>query len=81
MAKTAVDPDEDALALAMAHDGTTVKREAVNRALREVSQRREQEPVDLEEWVAIAGPAAMHGQAARTDCSIVDAEMFPVPGA
>ncbi|MGQ0777164.1 MAG: type II toxin-antitoxin system VapB family antitoxin [Pseudonocardiales bacterium] len=55
MAKTVIDLDEDALALAMAHYGTTVKREAVNRALREVSQRREHETSDLEEWVANVG--------------------------
>jgi Arc/MetJ family transcription regulator len=32
MAKTLVDIDEDALALAMTHYGTTVKRDAINRA-------------------------------------------------
>ena len=34
MAKTVIDLDEDALALVMAHYGTTVKWEAVNCALR-----------------------------------------------
>lgn len=51
MAKTVIDVDDDALALAMAHYGTTVKREAVNRALREVARRREQETGDLESWI------------------------------
>lgn len=55
MAKTVIDLDEDALAMAMAHYGTTVKREAVNRALREVAERRERETSDLEEWVASVG--------------------------
>lgn len=52
MPKTVIDVDGDALALAMAHYGTTVKREAVNRALREVAQRREEETSDLEEWIS-----------------------------
>ena len=37
MAKTVIDLDEEALALAMAHYGTKVKKEAVNRALRDGS--------------------------------------------
>lgn len=56
MPKTIIDVDEDALALAMAHYGTSVKREAVNRALREVAQRRQEETTDLEEWITgVAG--------------------------
>lgn len=31
--------------------GTTVKRDAVNRALREVAQRREEATTDLESWI------------------------------
>lgn len=41
MARTLVDLDEDALRLAMAEYGTTTKVETVNRALREVANRRE----------------------------------------
>lgn len=51
MPKTVIDLDEDALALAMAHYGTSVKREAVNRALREIAQRRLEETGGLEEWI------------------------------
>lgn len=51
MPKTVIDLDEDALALAMAHYGTTVKRDAVNRALREVARRREEETSELESWI------------------------------
>ncbi|MBV1849499.1 MULTISPECIES: type II toxin-antitoxin system VapB family antitoxin [Catellatospora] len=40
MAKTLIDIDEDALALAMAEFGTSTKVETVNRALREIAQRR-----------------------------------------
>ncbi len=52
MSKTLIDVDDDALTLAMAHYGTEVKREAVNRALREVAERRTTETRDLEAWVA-----------------------------
>lgn len=55
MSKTLIDVDEVALALAMAHYGTTVKRDAVNRALREVAERRAEETKDLEEWIAGVG--------------------------
>ncbi|GAA1397502.1 type II toxin-antitoxin system VapB family antitoxin [Catellatospora coxensis] len=41
MAKTLVDIDEEALALAMAELGTSTKAETVNRALREIAQRRQ----------------------------------------
>jgi len=41
MAKTLVDIDEQVLAAAMAEYGTTTKVETVNRALREVADRRE----------------------------------------
>ena len=50
MSKTLIDVDDEALALAMAHYGTTVKREAVNRALREAAGRREAETDDLADW-------------------------------
>lgn len=56
MAKTLVDIDEDALALAMAYYGTSTKREAINRALREVAERRRQDTDGLEDWlVEVAG--------------------------
>jgi Arc/MetJ family transcription regulator len=56
MAKTLVDIDEDALALAMAYYGTSTKREAINRALREVAERRHQDTDGLEDWlVEVAG--------------------------
>lgn len=55
MAKTVIDLDDEALALAMAHYGTTVKREAVNRALREAAGRREAETADLADWFAEVG--------------------------
>lgn len=55
MAKTVIDLDDDALALAMAHYGTTVKREAVNRALREAAGRREAETADLADWIQEVG--------------------------
>lgn len=55
MSRTLVDIDDDALALAMAHYGTTVKREAINRALREVAERRLRETDDLEDWVVSVG--------------------------
>jgi Arc/MetJ family transcription regulator len=50
VAKTVIDLDEEALALAMAHYGTTVKKEAVNRALRDAAGRREEETDDLADW-------------------------------
>jgi Arc/MetJ family transcription regulator len=40
MTKTLVDIDEQALRAAMAEYGTTTKVETVNRALREVAERR-----------------------------------------
>ena len=55
MSKTLIDIDDEALALAMAHYGTTVKREAVNRALRDAAGRREKETEGLEEWLAEVG--------------------------
>jgi len=55
MSKTLVDIDDEALSLAMAHYGTTVKREAINRALREVAKRRLQETDDLEAWIVGVG--------------------------
>jgi Arc/MetJ family transcription regulator len=64
MAKTLVDIDEDALALAMAHYGTTVKRDAINRALREVAEKRLHETDELEEWIVEVG-----GRLAETDWS------------
>jgi Arc/MetJ family transcription regulator len=60
MSRTLVDVDDDALALAMAHYGTTVKREAINRALREVAERRLRETDDLDEWVADVGARLAH---------------------
>jgi Arc/MetJ family transcription regulator len=53
--KTLVDVDDEALALAMAHYGTTVKREAINRALREAAGRREEETGDLRDWIIEVG--------------------------
>lgn len=55
MSKTLIDVDDEALALAMAHYGTTVKREAVNRALREAAGRREAETDDLADWIQEVG--------------------------
>lgn len=55
MSRTLVDIDDDALTLAMAHYGTTVKREAINRALREVAERRVQETDGLEDWIVGVG--------------------------
>jgi Arc/MetJ family transcription regulator len=55
VAKTLVDIDEDALVLAMAHYGTTVKREAINRALKEVAERRLRDTDDLEGWITSVG--------------------------
>ncbi len=55
MSKTLVDVDDDALALAMAYYGTQVKREAINRALREVAERRLHETDDLENWIVGVG--------------------------
>jgi Arc/MetJ family transcription regulator len=55
MSRTLIDLDDDALALAMAHYGTTVKRDAVNRALREVADRRVNETGDLEDWIVGVG--------------------------
>jgi Arc/MetJ family transcription regulator len=55
MSKTLINIDDEALALAMAHYGTTVKREAINRALREVAERRLRETDDLEDWIIRVG--------------------------
>ena len=55
MSRTLIDIDDDALTLAMAHYGTTVKREAINRALREVADRRVLETDDLEAWIVGVG--------------------------
>lgn len=55
MAKTLIDVDDEALALAMAHYGTRVKREAINRALQEVAGLRVAETADLEDWIADVG--------------------------
>lgn len=55
MSKTLIDVDDEALALAMAHYGTTVKREAVNRALRDAAQRRIEQTADLADWIADVG--------------------------
>lgn len=55
MSKTLIDVDDDALAMAMAHYGTSVKREAVNRALREAAQKRVEQTVDLKDWIADVG--------------------------
>ncbi|SDY82822.1 antitoxin of type II TA system, VapB [Modestobacter sp. DSM 44400] len=55
MSKTLIDVDDEALALVMAHYGTRVKREAINRALREVAGLRAAETPDLEDWIADVG--------------------------
>jgi Arc/MetJ family transcription regulator len=55
MAKTLLDLDDDALALVMAHYGTTIKKDAVNRALREIAEKRLKETDDLEDWVVEVG--------------------------
>ena len=55
MAKTVIDLDEDALTLAMARYGTRVKKEAVNRALREAAGRQEKETDDLADWFQEVG--------------------------
>lgn len=55
MAKTLLDLDEDALALVMAHYGTSVKKDAVNRALREIAEKRVTATDDLEDWVVEVG--------------------------
>jgi Arc/MetJ family transcription regulator len=55
MSKTLVDVDDEALALAMAHYGTTAKRDAINRALREIADRRLRETDDLEDWIVDVG--------------------------
>jgi Arc/MetJ family transcription regulator len=60
MSKTLVDIDDDALA--MAHYLTAVKREAVNRALRDVAERRLHDTSDLEGWIVSVG-----GRLAATD--------------
>lgn len=54
MAKTVIDLDEEALTLAMARYGTRVKKEAVNRALREAAGRQE-ETDDLADWFQEVG--------------------------
>jgi Arc/MetJ family transcription regulator len=50
MAKTLVDIDEQVLAAAMAEYGTTTKVETVNRALREVADRRQRAVDEFMEW-------------------------------
>jgi Arc/MetJ family transcription regulator len=55
VAKTLIDLDEDALALVMARYGTTVKKEAVNRALREAAGKHEEETDDLADWIQEVG--------------------------
>jgi Arc/MetJ family transcription regulator len=50
MAKTLVDIDEETLRLAMAEYGTTTKVETVNRALREVADRRERAVEEFMVW-------------------------------
>jgi Arc/MetJ family transcription regulator len=55
MTKTVIDLDDEALALAMAHYGTTVKKEAVNRALRDAAGRREAETDGLADWLQEVG--------------------------
>lgn len=55
MSKTLIDVDDEALAMAMAHYGTTIKREAVNRALREAAERRVEQTADLAEWIIGVG--------------------------
>ena len=49
MAKTLIDIDEDALAAAMVEFGTSTKVETVNRALRDVAERRRRQVDDLME--------------------------------
>jgi Arc/MetJ family transcription regulator len=49
MAKTLIDIDEEALRLAMAQYRTTTKVETVNRALRDVAERRRREVDELME--------------------------------
>jgi len=39
----------------MAHYGTTVKREAVNRALRDAARKRVEQSADLEDWLTEVG--------------------------
>lgn len=48
----------------MARYGTTVKRDAINRALREVATRRLDETDDLEDWIM-----NVDGRLAETDMS------------
>ena len=55
VSKTLIDVDDEALALAMAHYNTRVKREAVNLALRDVAGRRAAETSDLEDWITDVG--------------------------
>lgn len=55
MSRTLIDVDDEALALAMAHYGTTVKREAVNRALRDAAQKRVEQTADLADWITEVG--------------------------
>ncbi|TFV57288.1 DUF2191 domain-containing protein [Geodermatophilus sp. DF01-2] len=55
MAKTVIDLDEEALRLAMARYGTRVKKEAVNRALREAAGRQQEETDDLADWFQEVG--------------------------
>lgn len=55
MSRTLIDVDDEALAMAMAHYGTTVKREAVNRALREAAQKRFEQTADLADWITEVG--------------------------
>ena len=55
MAKTVIDLDEEALTRAMARYGTRVKKEAVNRALREAAGRQEKETDDLADWFQEVG--------------------------
>jgi Arc/MetJ family transcription regulator len=50
MAKTLVDIDEETLRLAMAEYGATTKVETVNRALREVADRRERAVEEFMTW-------------------------------
>jgi Arc/MetJ family transcription regulator len=50
MTKTLVDIDEQALRAAMAEYGTTTKVETVNRALREVAERRQRAVDEFMEW-------------------------------
>ena len=50
MAKTLVNIDEETLRLAMAEYGTTTKVETVNRALREVAERRDRAVEEFMAW-------------------------------